>query len=254
MVKLTIAPDPTPDLAAKRYDEAVFPQFRVIFQPPHKATSSLIQHLLHEPEEAAISVVLENLSTKNITALKYRCVVTDTCGKIHPRTHSIDSYSSIPFRPVVATGSRLLVTPSGSVNESFIEAVFNNLSGGMIVASIRGGQLLTDIAELSFEIHLALFDDGEVVGRDPDRFARELRCRKPAAEFVAKQIRQAEAEGRDVTPVLSAFASAPIMRGDHIARWISRYSREYLRPRGRESCLYRFEHMPVLPRFYRKGQ
>lgn len=122
----------------------------------------------------------------------------------------------------------------------------------MIVASIGGGQLLPDIGELSFEIHLVVFDDGEIVGPDPDRFDRELRCRKLAAEFVAKRIRLAEAEGRDVTPVLSALASAPMMRGDHMARWISRYSREYLRPRSRDGCLYRFENMPVLPRFYRK--
>lgn len=116
---LTITPSPTSDLAVTRYDEAVFPGFRVIFQPPDTTASSIVKHLLHEPEEAAISVVLENLSAKNITALKCRWLVTDTGGKTHPCTHSTDSYSTIPHRPVVVAGARLLVTPSGSVKREF---------------------------------------------------------------------------------------------------------------------------------------
>jgi hypothetical protein len=52
---------------------------------------------------------------------------------------------------------------------------------------------------------------GEIVGPDNGRFAVELRCRQRAAEFVAKQIRLAEAEDRDVTPVPSALAEIPVL-------------------------------------------
>jgi hypothetical protein len=65
------------------------------------------------------------------------------------------------------------------------------------------------VTSLRFEIDMLLFADGELAGPDTDKFAAELRGRKPAAEFVAKQIRLAEAEGRDVTPVLSALAEIP---------------------------------------------
>jgi hypothetical protein len=40
-------------------------------------------------------------------------------------------------------------------------------------------------------------------------YAVELQDRKRAAEFVAKQIRMAQAKGRDVTAMLTALAEAP---------------------------------------------
>ena len=48
-----------------------------------------------------------------------------------------------------------------------------------------------------------------MAGPETNRFAAELLCRKPAAEFVARQIRSAQADGRDVTPVLSALDKIP---------------------------------------------
>ncbi len=74
---------------------------------------------------------------------------------------------------------------------------------------------------------------GETAGPDPNRFAAELQGRKGAAEFVAKQIRMARAEGTDVTPILTALAEAPPLgapgnsQGDPLFRSVQHYAREY---------------------------
>jgi hypothetical protein len=47
-----------------------------------------------------------------------------------------------------------------------------------------------------------MFEDGQIAGPDPDGYAFELLARRPAAEFIARQIRLADDEKRDVTPVL----------------------------------------------------
>ena len=76
---------------------------------------------------------------------------------------------------------------------------------------------------------MILFEDGELAGSDTGKFAAELQCRKPAAEFVAEQIRLADAEGRNAKPVLSALAQVPHLRDDFLAKCTRRYSAEFLR-------------------------
>lgn len=71
----------------------------------------------------------------------------------------------------------------------------------MISGGVVSNRLLDDVIELSFEIQLVLFADGEIAGPDPDGFATELPCRKPAAEFVAEQIR-----GREGSRLSVSFA------------------------------------------------
>jgi len=127
---------------------------------------------------------------------------------------------------------------------------------------------LPAIVELSFEIDFLVFEDGETAGTDSDQYAVELHCRKPAAEFIAKQIRLAMAESRDLTPVLSALADIRCFgnlrrtQGDRLVQWTRHYAREYLhamrRENGtidwREAKLRRLENRPPLPKFYRRSQ
>ena len=104
---------------------------------------------------------------------------------------------------------------------------------------------------------MLLFAEGELAGRDKDKFAAEPACRKPAAEFIAKQIRLAQAENRDVTPVLSAFAEAPYLRDDFLAKWTRHYAADFLRHMGdeftREARLRHLESRPTLPKFYHRA-
>jgi hypothetical protein len=109
------------------------------------------------------------------------------------------------------------------------EALIDHVAGGGglmgTVFSRSKSRSLDQAAEMTFEINLILFADGEISGQAPDRKAMELQCRKPAAEFVAKQIRRAQDEGRDVEPVLSALAEIPCLgrlggaRGDPRVLW-----------------------------------
>ena len=122
---------------------------------------------------------------------------------------------------------------------------------------------IDEVTSLVFTVDMVLFADGEIIGPDNAKFAGELLCRRRAAEFVAKQIRLAEAESRDVTPVLSAFAEIPVVRdriyqqGDFVTSWIRRYANEYLRAVHhnmdfvRTATLRRLENHATLPEYYR---
>ncbi len=248
-----------------RYEAAAYPKFSQLFRVPSE--SSPLRHLARDPEEAKTAVVLENRSEKAITALRYRWKETDDAGKRHPQTVSSDSYTVDVYRAVAEPGSRRLITRSGSVDEGLIDHV---LAGhGMVGCHVGVRRSSFDIMELSFAVDFVLFADGEIAGPDAARYASELRCHKPAAEFIAYQIRLAETEGRDVTPVLSALAAIPCFgrlghqQGDPQVLLTKQYAREYLRAMrhqdagpfySRESQLRRLENRPELPKFYRRGQ
>lgn len=125
---------------------------------------------------------------------------------------------------------------------------------------------LSDLVEIRFEAHLIVFEDGEIAGPDPDNFDAELQGRKAATEFVAKQIRMAIAEGRDVTPVLTVLAEAPSPgspgrpQGDPLFHSLRHYARDYLHYMHRrvvnvdmaEARLRHLENRPTVPHFYRR--
>jgi hypothetical protein len=89
---------------------------------------------------------------------------------------------------------------------------------------------------------------------------------KTRSRIYAKQIRLAEAEGRDVTPVLSALADAPYLgglgraQGDLLFHWVRHYAKDFLhgmhRKLGefamREAKLRHLENRPDLPKSYRR--
>jgi hypothetical protein len=120
------------------------------------------------------------------------------------------------------------------LDEALIRHVFGG--GGFIGGFIGSGSKsrpLDEVSETTFEIDVVLFADGEISGADPNRYAMELQCRKPAAEFIAKQIRRARDEGRDVEPVLSALAEIPCLgrlgraQGDLRVLWTRHYAQDY---------------------------
>ena len=133
----------------------------------------------------------------------------DASGKTQNHLISSDSYKLDDGRPIVAPCARQLISLSGSIDESLIDHVL--AGGGCIGAAIHSSvrsrtETEAEIVTVNFEIDFILFYDGEIGGPDAERYALELNCRKPAAEFVARHIRLAKNEGRDVTPVLAALA------------------------------------------------
>ena len=225
--------------------------------------TSPLHHLAVDAEEAAIALVIENRSEKAITALRWRWQKADASGNIRNSTCSSDSYNVDVFRAIVKPGSRRLISPSANLDESILDHV---LAGGGVIGSKFSSSrpFLENVDELTFEIDLVLFADGEIAGPDPEKYTLELNFRKPAAEFVARQIRLADAEGRDVTPVLSALAELPTFLhpgyGRHSSHiyWIRRYASDFLRrlqhqigANARETGLRHLENRPTLPKFYR---
>ena len=265
MLQLNILPSPSPAVVIRRYEKGAFPRFEPLFETP--SVSSPLHHLAREPQEASASVVLENRSEKPITAWRYRWQTLDVSGKRRTSTCSNDSYAVEVYRAIAEPGSHhLICATSGSVDETLINHV---LAGGGLFTAKVGAELnlsFGDIVELSFEIQLILFADGEIVGPDPDGYVTELICRKPAAEFIARQVRLAKTEGRDVTPVLSALADTPSLRGpgrpqgDPLVHSIKRYAQDYLHNMHRkidgvdmsEATLKHLENRPALPKFYRR--
>jgi hypothetical protein len=260
MMRFNILPSPTPSIVLHRYEKALFPVFNQLFETP--SPSSPVRHLARDPEEALAAVILENHSEKPITAWRFRWQFTDVSGQQRAGTISGDSYAVDVFRPIADSASRHLIAPSAFVSEASLN---HTLSGGGFVGgsvrSIGRAHTLSNLTEVTFEIHLVVFVDGEIAGPDPDDFAAELQGRKRAAEFVAKQIRMAQAEGRDVTPVLSALAEAPSL-GDPLFHSVRYYASDYLRHMHRkignldmaEAKLRHLEHRPTLPDFYRRSE
>jgi hypothetical protein len=261
-MQLTIFPSPSPVVVVHRYDSAAFPAFAPLFEAI--AESSPLRHFVRNPEEATFSIVLENRGEKAITAWRYQWVSTSAAGERRIHKFSSDGYGVDMFRPVAEPGSRHLITPSTSVDEALLKQIG---AGGGFIASVSGGKRSwTEVGELTFEIQFLLFADGEIAGPDPDHYALELQCRKRGAEFIAKQIRLAEAEGRDVTPVLSALAEAPslgglgLAQGDPLLHWVRHYAKDFLRNMHRklgefdmrEAKLRHLENRPDLPKFYRR--
>lgn len=150
------------------------------------------------------------------------------------------------------------MTQTGSVNETLIDHV---LAGGGFLAAGSTSSLDYQTIEVEFQIQFVIFADGEIAGTDPDHYAAELQSRKRAAMYVAQQIRSANAEGRDATPVLTALRDIPHLHDDHPARLVADYARTYLRrsvmQRGSldwtEVMLKHLENRPALPKFYRRG-
>jgi hypothetical protein len=145
-------------------------------------------------------------------------------------------------------------------------------SGGGFVGGGGGVRRFPyETAELTFQIDFILFEDGEICGPDPGNYAPSLLFRKRAAEYVAKQIRLAQNENRDVTPVLSALAEIPHLgslhraQGDRLVQWTQYYARHCLHSMRSETSHDRgvdrlqiwvrhLENLPEVPNFYRRGQ
>jgi len=262
----TVGPSPSNEVVLSRFDAALFPKFRIIFEGPSSGRS--LEFLAQPSDEAERAVVMENRADKDITALRYYWVMTGEDGNARKHTVSSDSYMVDVYHPVLKGGDRKLICRGGAVDETLLDHLLGGGGGIMGAAFSSGPESMRVVVSLRLEIDMLLFADGEIAGLDTSKFAAELRSRKPAAEFVAKQIRLAQAEDRDITPVLSALVEIPCLgrvghaQGDPLVHWTRHYAREYLHAAGRkisdvdmrEAKLRHLENHPMLPRFYRRDE
>ena len=255
-MRLKLIPSPSDYVALTLYRDGDFPTFRKIFEEMQH--DSPLQHFAQDPEAAATAMVIENRSEKEITALRYRWTFVDAAGKARKSIASSDSYKVDVYRPVISSESKLLVTQTGSVTEALIDHV---LAGGGFIATGSRSHRDYQAAEVEFQIEFVMFADGEIAGTDPDHFGAELQFRKRAAMYIAQQIRAANTDGRDPTPVLTALCDIPHVRDDLPARLVADYARTALHRSTmqmnsfdwKEGLLRHLENRPELPKFYRRG-
>lgn len=252
-MRLKLIPSPSDYVALTPYRDGDFPTFRKIFEEMQH--DSPLRHFAQNPKAAETAMVIENRSEKEITALRYRWTFVDAEGKARKKTTASDSYKVDVYRPVISSESRILVTQIGSVNETLIDHL---VAGGGFIAT--GSTLYRDdqAVEVEFQIEFVMFADGEIAGTDPDHYGAELQFRKRAAMYVAQQIRAANTDGRDPTPVLTALRDIPHFRDDLPARLVADYARKYLifqmgSPDMKEGPLRHLENRSELPKFYRRG-
>jgi hypothetical protein len=273
MVRLNFVPSPHPDVVVSRYDEALFPEFRPLFEgtePPR----FLPPHFRHDPSQASTVVILENRSEKAITALRHRWDTVDASGTQRTSHMCSDIYSynenEGSSRPpvvelgVVEPGARKIISHYMMTDKSTADSVRHG--GGTPWFLLASKWDLADAVERTFAIDLIVFADGEISGPDPDHYALELLSRKRVAEFVAEQVRLAVAENRDVMPVLNALSMIPSWQSmdqlrldEPILRNTKHFVGIYLALAGRqgdvatmrEATLKRLENQPTLPESYR---
>lgn len=251
-IEFTIAASPSRDVVLSRYKFGVWPSFDAIFET--LPSESPLQFMAQAADEAASSAIMENRGPRDITGLCYRWVTTTEDAETSNHTFVSDSYAVTVYQPVLKANDRKLITRRITVDESLIAHVLSG--GGCISGSAGSTRPLDRVVSLRLEIDMLLFADGEIAGPDPGRYVAQLQSRKAAGDFIAKQVRLAESEQRDVTPVLSALAEAPHLRDDFLARWTRDYAHDYLQyaaMRRQEALLQALENRPPLPKFYRRG-
>jgi hypothetical protein len=247
----SVGASPSSDVVLTRYDSFSSPGFKLIFETLQ--SDNPLRLLAQPPEEAARSAVLENRGERDITAFCYSWLTTVASGETSRRTCSSDSYATPRYHPVLKAKDRKLITPRITLDESLINHIRGG--GGCIGGGIGSNRSLEGALSLRLEIDLLVFSDGEIAGPDRERYALELQYRKIAGDFIVKQVKLAQAEQRDVSPVLSALAEAPRTREDSLARWTRDYAQDYLRhaAMGRgEALVQGLENRPALPRFFRR--
>jgi len=255
LIEFSLAPSPVPDIVLSRYDPVSWPSFAVIFEPP--SPDNPLQFLAQPAEEEDRSAVMENRGERDITALCYCWVRTTENGEALRHACSSDSYATSVYHPILKANDRKLITGSMTVDESLIVHVLHG--GGCMSGSVGSTRRMDGVVSLRLEIDMLLFADGEIAGPDVDRHVAQLQFRKRAGDFIAKQVRLAQSEQRDVTPVLSALAEMPRLRDNSSARWASDYTCEYAEAYLRHSAMGQqealvqgLENRPPLPKFYRR--
>jgi hypothetical protein len=257
-MRVKILPSPSANITLRHYREG--DREALHFLSDALPGNSPLQHIADHSNDFSTAIIFENRSEKEITALRYCWSMRDSNDKIRTHTGGSDSYQVDVYRPVALPQSKQLLSVSGrlDIDQSLYDHVL--AGGGVMGAGASAGGPFSDAAEeVTFQIELVVFADGEIAGPDPSHFAAELQGRKRAAEYVAKHVRLAKTEGRDPTPVVTALRDMPHLRSEVLAHMVCEYARTYLRQSSMraglvdwtEAALKHLENRPNLPKFYR---
>jgi hypothetical protein len=237
MPKLHLRESPSPEVVFVPFSESQFPAFATLFA--NKRTAGL--------QRAAF--VLSNQSDRAIIGIAARWTVLGQDGSTVHFKASSHMYLSVPPSPLAPPSGRMLIAPETFAPESLFA------SGGGIIGIAPDPAIaskLTGGSQIYAEVDCIIFGDGEVVGLDRSRLVAEIQDQKGAIDVVLNRVHAAQANGENVSDVLSQLATSPVSAHDSVGRRTARLAGELFQTRHREASLSLIEAIPAPVNFYRK--
>jgi len=222
----TIVDSPTLELTLSAYDPRLHSEF-----------AGMLQQLPGSQGTAAHSAVLTNASRERVTAAVSRWTIVSNDGNLRTKYVVRDGYFPVNRATPLWPGQRLLVTP-----DHFSPAIDVSKPHFWISTGARPSE---NASSLAVALDSAVFESGRIVGPDIHDIAGYIHGRHAAAKRIAQSIKDAEADGRDVAPMLTAMAS-PEARTD---RWWTLALMARLNPHSAKEWL----KMAEPPTFFRSG-
>jgi ribosomal protein L15E len=113
-MEFSVSDSPSVNVEVRRYDPALFPKFRVLFEQPQD--DNPLRLLVQPSEESNFAAVMENHAEKDVTAMRYNCVMTSEDGNVKKHKVSSDSYMVDVYHPVLKTDDRLLICRTTTIH------------------------------------------------------------------------------------------------------------------------------------------
>ena len=225
-MRFKILPSPSANIALRHYREGDRAAFH--FLSDALPGNSPLQRIADHSSDFSTAIIFENRSEKEITALRYCWSMRDATARLESTRVEVTATKLTSIVLLRFSQSRQLLSVSGrlDVDQGLYDHVL--AGGGVMGAGASAGGPFSDATEeVTFEIELVVFADGEIAGPDPNQYAVELQGRKRAAEYVAKHVRLAKLEERDPIPVVAALRDMPHLRSEVLAHLVSEYARTY---------------------------
>jgi hypothetical protein len=195
--------------------------------------------------------LLTNESEKAIVALMTHWTFTDAQGFPRDGQINIDSFLNPRSSPVLLPHARMIVGPGAFLLESLAAAPHV----GPTLEEMDGRRLreIIGASNIKVTIDLVIFDDGEIAGPNEMRYDVQIQNRKLAAGQLAKQVRNAIANGYDPKTILNNILETIPSPSDAAAIWSHNYARLLLNGRNLDKGLQHLENLPEPPKFYKGG-
>jgi hypothetical protein len=236
MPKLHLKASPSSEVVFVPFDQSQFPDFGPVFA---RARAGL--------QPAAF--VVSNQSARVVIGIAARWILVTQDGSRVNVWSSTHMYLSNPPSPLIPTGGRLLVAPETFVPESLVT------SGGGIIGLAPNPETMSKIkgaSQIYAEVDCIIFGDCEVVGLDQSQLVAEIQDRKSAVDVVLNRVRAAQANGENLSDVLSQLATSARPAYDSVGRRAAQIASELAGTQHREAFLSYLEGIPTPANFYRK--
>jgi hypothetical protein len=236
MPKLNLKESPSSEVVFVPFIESQFPAFGDVFK---NETAGLQR----------ASFVVSNQSDRAIIGIAVRWTVVARDGSTLRMKWHTHMYLSTTPAPIAPPHGRLLVAPAMFVPESVVT------SGGGMVGFTPVPQLVSKFnaaSQIYADVDCIIFGDGEVVGLDRSQLAAQIQDRKTAADMIVNRVRAAQANGENLSDVISRLATSEISTRDFVGREAAGLAQQLLGTQHPDAFLSYLEGIPAPVNLYRK--